>query len=133
MGDEINERDLDSIRARIEARNRLRIEARLPSLAVEAEIAKEVAQHKQDRRNADYAEWQKENAIRIERAGRLLLALARKARNDPTWKPSGVLSGSGMWCHLLFNHLEYRLYQRSRRLPVRRREKARSAAPPGVG
>ena len=79
----------------INERNRLRLEAGLPSLSV----AQEVRKIYEARRAQDFEHFVETTPLRGEIADELL-ARQRLARHDPDWKPTGMLSGGG-WAFYL--------------------------------
>jgi hypothetical protein len=75
----------------IEQRNRIRAEAALPLLSVPTELRKAY----EFQRQSEFEEFMQTSSLR-KRVEDKLLAVARRRMNNPSWSPTGVLSG-GRW------------------------------------
>jgi hypothetical protein len=79
---------LQAAKRQIEQRNQLRQEAGLPPVSVSAELRK-LYQHQ---RHAEFEQFFYTSPLR-KRVEHKLLSRLRRRFNDPTWVPTGVLSG----------------------------------------
>ena len=95
--------------AEVEERNRHRREAGLPLLPVAKEVRKIYEAQQAAERAADFEHFARTSPLRAEIEDELLTQ-ERLARNDPTWKPTGMLSGGGLWFRLLLRHRLRRHY-----------------------
>ena len=83
----------------VEERNRIRQAAGLPLLSV-AKEARRTYEAKQDAtQRADFDRFVSTSPLRAEIEDELLTEV-RLARNDPHWRPTGMLSGGGWAFHL---------------------------------
>ena len=73
----------------IENRNKARAEAGLPLVS----IPKEVEKISEAERYRDYTDWYNANPTLRAKVGEEVLQTYRKDLHDPTWVPSGWLSG----------------------------------------
>lgn len=81
--------------AKVEERNRLRREAGLPLLSVATEVRKRYEAKQEAKRKADFERFVLTSPLRAGIEDELL-AEERLARNDPNWKPTGMLAGGGL-------------------------------------
>jgi hypothetical protein len=85
--------------AEIEERNRHRRAAGLPLLSVAKEARKIYDARQAAKREAEFEHFVRTSPLRAEIEGELL-SRTRLARNDPNWRPTGMLSGGGLWFRL---------------------------------
>ena len=78
----------------VEERNRHRKAAGLPLLSVAKEVRKIYQAERDAKQKADFDRFVATSPLRAE-IEEALLAEERLIRNDPTWIPTGVLSGGG--------------------------------------
>jgi hypothetical protein len=83
--------DQETARREVRERNRVRAEAHLPLLPVEVEVRRLEKVASQKARD----DFVLHSPLR-ERVEAKLLARERRRRGDPTWVPTGVLSGGGL-------------------------------------
>jgi hypothetical protein len=83
--------DIEKNRLEVQERNRTRVEAKLPPVSVASELRRlyEV------QRQTEFEYFFLTTPLR-KRVEQKLLNRARRLREDPNWKPSGVLSGGGL-------------------------------------
>ncbi len=98
----------DKIKARqeIEQRNRLRAEAHLPLVSV----AEELVRYEKTAAQKEYRDFLS-SPLR-ERVSQKFLDAVRRKRNDPEWRPFGMLSGGGLWFELRVSNRMRRIWRR---------------------
>jgi hypothetical protein len=82
--------DIINARAEIEGRNRLRAEVRLPPLS----LARELRKLYRAERDREFEAFFRASPLR-KRIEARLLARCRRLRQEPEWRPTGMLSGGG--------------------------------------
>jgi hypothetical protein len=94
----------------INERNRIRREARLPTLSVDDELRETEANARQQ----DFEEFWRTSPLR-ERVRAKIIARYRRCFGNPDWQPSGILSGYGLMVHARTREVVYRLWDRCHR------------------
>jgi hypothetical protein len=97
-------------RDHIEQRNAVRAEAHLPLLSVETEL------HRLERveREREFNEFFETSPLRAKLEERML-ARFRRSRGEPEWRPTGFLSGGGLWFYSLTRRTMHRLWRLQKR------------------
>jgi hypothetical protein len=101
--------DIEKNRLEIEGRNRIRKEANLPPVSVAAELRSLYDVQRQ----AEFEEFFLTSPLRGQ-VERKLLNRARRLRDDPKWKPTGVLSGGGLAFYACTRNVMKRIWRMQR-------------------
>jgi hypothetical protein len=101
--------DIARARKEIEQRNRLRADVRLPPVSMAHELRKIYNVE----RNAEFEAFFNTSPLR-KRVEAKLLAHLRRQRQDPEWKPTGMLSGGGLAFSIRTMKVMNRIWQRTR-------------------
>lgn len=96
----------------IAGRNRLHAEAHLPLVSVEEELRR----YKKADAKMEFDDFIA-SPLR-ERVSEKFLNAVRRKRNDPDWRPRGMLSGGGLWFELRVTKRMERIWRRQQRLDV---------------
>jgi hypothetical protein len=99
----------------IEERDRLRRSVGLPRLDRSYEYARLRNILRLERATA-FGNWCRDNPELCERGEAKVLARARRKRGDPSWRPTGYLSGGGLDFGLRVQRLLRRVYRRGQQL-----------------
>jgi hypothetical protein len=102
--------NLREAKQQIERRNQIRREASLPPVSVSAELRK-LYEHQ---RWVDFEHFLQTSPLRSRVEEKLLKRIRRQIKN-PDWKPTGMLSGSGLFFHLRVRKVMARLWRRQLR------------------
>jgi hypothetical protein len=105
--------DVAKAKQEVADRNRLRADHGLPLLSV----ATEVCRMRDARLQRDYEGFLAEHHDGGQRVRRIMLARARKARNDADWLPRSFLNGGGIFQQSVEAAL-VRFWRRDRNRPV---------------
>jgi hypothetical protein len=98
--------NIGKVRVEIEERNRVREEAQLPPIPLAAELRKLYELHRKN----DFEHFFQTSTLR-KRVEQKLLQVARRMRYDPTWVPTGVLSGGRLGFHVWTRKLMMRIWR----------------------
>jgi hypothetical protein len=103
--------DPEKTRLEIQERNRIRAVAQLPAVSVTTELRRLY----DVQRESEFDHFYRTSPLR-KRVEQKLLNRARRLRNDPNWKPSGVLSGGGLAFYAQTRNLMRRIWRQRDRL-----------------
>jgi len=93
--------DEPAARKILEARQQLRTEAALPPLDIDAELRTMREQAERQDAHRTFEDWKANNPDLVKAIREQALNELRAKRNEPDWRPTGVLSGGGWSFHLM--------------------------------
>jgi hypothetical protein len=99
--------DIQTAKSEIEERNRIRAEAGLPLLSVATELRKAY----EHQCKTEFDRFMDTSPLR-QRVEAKLLAIARRKRDDPKWRPTGMLSGGGYAFYICTRKVMRRIWLR---------------------